>query len=733
MTLISICLLISLVLSACNVPNTATPLPTEVPEATVTTTSEATPGVQPTLDFAIYPEPFADYPVNNVNLPESYPVSYSLPLDIKQYQNWWDFSLTETQLSALSQNGFVVVPPSSDPNSMYKEFYQAYEAIRYDQTPVFVTTDSVFHVYHLLFDKILRDLERDDFIPALKDLTTALVKESENQLAALKGTGLEEQARRNLAYFLVAASLLKTGDPIPADVDSLVSAELDLINAHTEMKISPIWDREDVAQDDKLIEDYTQYIPRGHYTRSEELQNYFKAMMWYGRLTFRLKDTFETQRALLMIQAMRNAKSSNGNAVMDLWEEIYDPTVFIVGKTDDLSIYEYEKLSQQIFGTTPDLVTFADPNLLAQFLEASKELPPPQINSMWVWIWQDRDQVTKGFRFMGQRFTLDEYVFGQLIWRKVGTIDNPRDLPKSLDFFAAMGSEEAYKLLDEMGETKYENYITQMDKVKTQVSSLELDSWTQNLYWAWLYAIQPLVSVKGQQYPAFMQTNAWTHKGLQTALGSWTELKHDTILYAKQVMAEMGGGGPENPPHGYVEPDPEAYARLLSLAEMTRDGLAKRNLLSPNHTSMNNLTNLIDELTFLKTVAEAELNGQQITDEQYWQIQYYGGWLEAMTIAAADTDPLTGARYYLEDQKSALVADVATGIDRVLEEGTGYPTLIYVALPGDSKMIAVGAVYTYYEFEVKPADRMTDQTWQQLIESGNAPQMPGWTSNFIVP
>lgn len=729
---LSLFLLFCFLVSACNILNIPT---TQIPTQTNETNTPVkdTPTVEATLDLSVYPAAFADYPVNAVSLPESYPVDYSLPLDINQYQNLADFALTASQKAALSQNGFVVVPPSSDPNSIFNEFYQAYESIRYDQTPIFVTTDSVFHVYHLLFDKILRDLERQDFIPALKDLTTALVNESKAQLESLKGTALEAQAKRNLAYFLVAASLLKTGDKVPAEVEALVTAELKLINAHAEAQVSPIWDREDLAPDARLIEDYTQYIPRGHYTRSEELQNYFKAMMWYGRLTFRLNDTFETQRALLMVQAMRNAKTASSNSVMDLWERIYDPTVFIVGKADDLSIYEYEKLSQQIFGAAPELTSFADVNLMNRFLKAAEQLPPPQINSMWVWIWQDREQVTKGFRFMGQRFTLDEYVFGQVMWRKVGTLEKPRDLPKALDFFAAMGSSEAYTLLDQMGETQYLNYTAQMEKVKTQVASLEKDSWTQNLYWSWLYALQPLISEKGKQFPAFMQTKAWTDKSLQTALGSWTELKHDTILYAKQVMAEMGGGGPDQPPHGYVEPDPEAYARLLSLAEMTRDGLAKRNLLVLDNTSMNNLANLIDELAMLKTVAEAELNGQPLSEEQYWSIQYYGGWLEAMTIAAADTEGESGARGYLEDQKSALVADVATGIGRVLEEGSGYPTLIYVALPGSEKVIGVGAVYTYYEFEVKPADRMTDQTWQQHLESGNAPKMPDWTSSFIVP
>ena len=156
-----------------------------------------------------------------------------------------------------------------------------------------------------------------------------------------------------------------------------------------------------------------------------------------------------------------------------------------------------------------------------------------------------------------------------------------------------------------------------------------------------------------------MQTQAWTRKDLHTALGSWTELKHDTILYAKQVMAEMGGGGDEKPPHSYVEPNPEAYARLLALATMTRDGLQQRGLLSD--VTRGNLDNLISELQFLQRISEAEMNGTEISDDDYWHMFYWGGTLEQFTLAAADTDP-GGGRPILEDQKAALIADVATGL-----------------------------------------------------------------------
>jgi hypothetical protein len=260
-----------------------------------------------------------------------------------------------------------------------------------------------------------------------------------------------------------------------------------------------------------------------------------------------------------------------------------------------------------------------------------------------------------------------------------------------------------------------------------------LDSWTQNLYWAWLYSFQPLIESKGSAFPPFMQTQAWTRKDLQTALSSWTELKHDTILYAKQVMAEMGGGGPP-PTYGYVEPNPEAYARLLALTQMTYDGLQSRNLLSD--LTRGNLENLISELTFLKDISERELAGEAITADEYWHIQYWGGTLEQFTLAAADTtDDMSRD---LSDQKAALVADVATGLDSngsiaALEEGVGQPTMVYVVLPNSPWRIATGAVYTYYEFTVGSSARLTDEAWQALVEAGTNPPQPDWTQMFIAP
>jgi hypothetical protein len=167
---------------------------------------------------------------------------------------------------------------------------------------------------------------------------------------------------------------------------------------------------------------------------------------------------------------------------------------------------------------------------------------------------------------------------------------------------------------------------------------------------------------------------------------------------------------------------------------MTYDGLQSRGLLSD--LTKANLENLISELTFLKDISERELSGGAITDAEYWRIQYWGGTLEQFTLAAADTTGNDSRD--LSDQKAALVADVATGSYDLntlvaLEEGDGQPTPIYVVLPDSPWRVSVGAVYSYYEFTVPSAGRLTDEAWQAQVEAGTNPAQPDWTQMFIAP
>ena len=456
-------------------------------------------------------------------------------------------------------------------------------------------------------------------------------------------------------------------------------------------------------------------------------------MMWYGRINLCLKSLEDTRMALLITWLVRNT-AIDGTPALNVWAKVYEPTTFFVGKSDDLGIYEYGPIMDEIYGGSPQLTQFADDSLVHAFIRRVEKMPPPLINSMVIAPGEDEKGATTGFRFMGQRFVLDAYIFENLVMSKV----KDRWLPKGLDVFAAMGSEEAYNLLDEMGETKFPNYSEQLEKVRNMIIPLGIEIWTQNLYWDWLYSLQAVVAPKGDVYPPFMRTIFWAHKDLHTALGSWTELKHDTILYAKQVMAEGGEWEEEKPKpsRSYVEPNPGAYARLLALTRMTREGLEQYGIL---HEEIGyRLADLEDMLGFLKGIADCELAGIAITNDDYDRLQLYGGWLERMALAAADSPEEGnewGGTYFEGDEQAALVADVASEPGGMqLEEAIGRIFEIYVVVPdGEGGLqVAVGGVYSYYEFPWPMSDRLTDEKWHEMIRDGKLPERPEWTKSFIV-
>jgi hypothetical protein len=163
---------------------------------------------------------------------------------------------------------------------------------------------------------------------------------------------------------------------------------------------------------------------------------------------------------------------------------------------------------------------------------------------------------------------------------------------------------------------------------------------------------------------------------------------------------------------------------------------------------LNSLMRLQSLAAALQVMAEKELRGEPLTEEEHHLIRFYGGELEHLTMAAADREDEDPAAQPVMDEEpqAAVIADVATAPDPdqdgnpnpvVLEEAVGRINEIYAVVPlinedGTIQLqVAKGGVFAYYEFTWPADDRLTDEKWRTMLDEGEAPPLPEWTDSFF--
>jgi hypothetical protein len=642
-------------------------------------------------------------------------------LNIFQYPQF-----TPEEIKLLGRNGFVTLP------TKYNQLFHIYENNDYLGIPSFITVDSVLQLYHLFFDMTLRHLEQQYLSDVLATLLCQVIEQTKQIYREAEDEAIKNAALHNWAYFSIPYYFLKGGKVnLEDDIKDLAFAEIELCQAHRGWDDSPLLRRKF---------DYSQFIPRGHYTRNEVLKQYFLAMLWLGLAGIDIKDDSQILQGL-MTTCLLYTKSFDGRRLIEFWDDVYQPTVFYVGLSDDLGPVEFKEAMDRVFGEDLCIIDFSDSQKLAQIRGLLTETFATKTKITGHGEWGEQGPQ---FRFMGQRFIPDSHIFQRLT-----IIDRRRNyfryFPNGLDVIAVFGSKKAKTLmLTELTATweQWPEYPQEFERVIAEYKNLSKAQWTQNLYYYWLWCLKALINLKETgPLPFFMKTEGWERKSLNTALGSWAELRHDTILYAKQSYAAECGNGDEEldvwipePPKGYVEPNVEFYQRLLSLLEFTRKELSARKMIDSRMISL--FTRFAELVEFLLNVSEKELDNTPLTLQEYEQIQKMGALLDNLTLAVLTEGTSVTSWMEIEgpDKNMPVIADVHTADTEVLEVGVGKAHEMYVIVEIDGRLkLTRGAIFSYYEFPWPIDDRLTDQKWQELLEVGKEPALPAWSNTYRSP
>lgn len=616
------------------------------------------------------------------------------------------------------------------------------DAFRDRAATIFLTTDLFAHALHLLFDRTLQAIEETRFIPILKAVIQGQLDAIEARAASDKGSSPAYTEAVALArdYFTIAKALLAMAtlppppdeygrEPDEASLEEVdpaaawaglperVRAELELVMEAKGFAASPTFG---------YNEDYSQFKPRGHYTKNPRLKAYFRAMMFLGR--FNMYFDFSTPEAaalsmkLAPVALIASQTHFSDSRLAGLWTSLYEPIAYLIGESDDITFADMEK---PLGATrTADLEKLmGSAGFRAELERIGKALRPPRIQGNVTYgnpsaanaagSGDSFGEPPKGWRFLGQRFVLDSW------WTDRLTGD-PRTMAEGLDIAAALGSKAAYAY-HRKSPLPFKVDLQTLDAIIAENAPRAPAVWEKTFYNHYLALAGSMVGFERGPALYYARSPLWDDRALQSGLAAWAELRHDTILYVKQSYAERSGGGdweatwrtrPFARPMHLVEPNLPFFYRLARLLEQGLPLLAENRLLPEDWAlKFRDFYNVVNRVT---AIAETQAADRAIKADD-------NEWLVTIPDQLARIVLPTGGDWVNDPDlfKMALVADVHTDSDAgaVLEVATGKPWTLYLAANDGSggKRVAKGFTYSYYEFAQPMSDRLDDDQWKAFI------------------
>ena len=653
-------------------------------------------------------------------------------------------SLSQAEIERLAQDGFVV-----SGRLAWQRFLEAYGWIYWQDLPVLVTTDSILHAIHQSYDDLLKDLERTILIPRLEQLL------GDTQVQVAAGQAANADARldalyQDVATYLAVAHALLNGEAgEAAAVKQLVAWG---VAADTVAEIELFGSKRPI--------DFSLFLPRGHYTESEELQRYFRAMTWLAQADFRFVEfdplTSAPTLHLKQIAAaaiLRDELAASGGR--EIWAQINGLVELLVGPSDNMTLPDLDRFLADAGLAGPAGILRADTGAILALL-TQNDYGQQRITGQLIYRDAANDSAKPiprpvSFMLLGQRFAIGSYVMSNLVYDSLIVDGRPveRALPSPLDVMAALGNDRAVThLADELKTYGYEGHLAAL---RQQVDGLSPSFWTAPVYNQWLRLIRALnAPTTAGTYPQAMRTAAWADKVLHTQLASWAQLRHDNSLYVKQSVTAMAVC---EYPAGYVEPYPEFYAALYALADADRGMLAQLDVdgLETGAAEVRDraaayFERILPIAERLGVMAGKELRLEPFNAEEE---AFLKGIVARQLVEGGCAGPIEQwdgwypDLFYAGDGNPALIADVHTNPNndpssglfppRVLHAATGPAVPIFLIVDTDEgPTLYVGPAFTYFEVieEGYPPVRLTDEDWRGRLSADPYPAAPAWTTSF---
>jgi hypothetical protein len=629
--------------------------------------------------------------------------------------NWQQFeNIPEEMMKHLKQDGFVIN------KAEYEQLFHVYDENYYDYTPSFITTDLYLQVLHMHISKEMQSLEEEKMIPILTELITEQFNTAKKTAESTKNPIIKKASEWNQVYYAVGLSLITdTKQEVPSEYLQYYQYEYEHTQEAQGLKSDFLGDS---------LMDYTQFQPRGNYTRTDSLKRYFKCVKWLNSASIYLDEDAGLNRAILMGNALLHSEASQKK-----YQTFSNIIKFLAGEENNLSIFHLMKILKEYNSKNVE-------ELLSK--ENSEKIRSALYNA------DPRKMIPKGGNlrtedFLARKkllFTAGRYTFdGEILQRLVHIarpdlkIEPKRPFPKALDVFAAMGNNDAEDILLNVYKEKqvWEGYPDTLNILKRKFKGF--NNWDLSIYNKKMEAILSLQK-PNTSAPYFMQMPNWQKKNLNTMLASWTGLKHDMVLYIEQPSgAEMGDGGEIPPPQkiAYVEPQIEFWKKCIGLLDLNKKMLEENGLMTKKLEYRNK--ELLDMAGLFIRISDKELKGQKISNKEFDTLSFIGGQVESLTLNIIESHEGFVSQVTTPERYMAIATDVYTYNDKCLEEGVGMGDEIYIIAEINGLLyLTRGAVFSHYEFTQSTSERLTDEAWQKQLLDHKGPTQAVWMNDIKI-
>lgn len=383
----------------------------------------------------------------------------------------------------------------------YRQIFTPYVFL---EKPPFITADAALNAWHVLFEDSIRTMEERYAaeMPGALDRTLAAMP---NEPPDGMNKEVFIKASRRAKLVLGTASRLTGGLWRGGkELDDLIELEVRRVEKAEGVHL-PEWLSGEIAGLQGF--DYAVFRPAGFYTATPRMERYYRAVRWLQTVPFDLKREDQAAAMVLIIEALEQSETIL--EIAEVFEELLGPGAEL--DANKLTRFDWSP-SHKGETNSP---------------EVSKALQKPAV-------------------VLAGRMLPDQEVFNR-------TTNGQRKFPDSLEAAAVFHSPLAERLLT--GQKGIMPVIVEARKALNE---------NKTLYGEYATCLTDLFKEPEAGAPAFMKSEAWQRKCLNTSLAGWAQFRHTLTLQASENAHYFGLVDSDVP--GFVEPCPEFFRHLTALS-----------------------------------------------------------------------------------------------------------------------------------------------------------------------